>query len=44
MSQCTHETADVVLNGSGEPVRLICRCGREWRLLPVELRVTVSPP
>ena len=36
---CTHEDAAVVMNAVGEPVRLICPCGREWRVLPIEWEV-----
>lgn len=44
MSTCDHSSATPVLNASGEPVRLICLCGREWRVLPIELKVLVTPP
>lgn len=39
MTACSHEAAAVVKNATGEPVRLICPCGREWRILPVEWEV-----
>lgn len=36
---CTHRAAEPVFNEAGEPVRLICPCGREWRVLPIEMQV-----
>lgn len=39
---CDHAAAAQVHNGAGEPVRLICPCGREWRCLPAEWAVQVT--
>lgn len=40
---CTHRVFDVVANAAGEPVRMICpSCGRNWRVLPDHLKVTVA--
>jgi len=36
---CTHPSPAPVFNATGEPVRLICSCGREWRVIPVEMKV-----
>lgn len=36
---CMHPSPALVLNAVGEPVRLLCRCGREWRILPIEMKV-----
>lgn len=42
MTTCDHAAAAQVHNGAGEPVRLICPCGRVWRVLPVEWAVQVT--
>lgn len=39
MNACAHTTPALVHNASGEPVRLLCPCGREWRVLPIEMKV-----
>lgn len=39
MTACAHSIPDLVLNADGEPVRLICSCGREWRVIPIEMKV-----
>lgn len=36
---CAHPTPEVITNADGEPVRLLCPCGREWRVLPIEMKV-----
>lgn len=43
MTACAHDRAEIVLNASGEPVRLLCPCGREWRVLPIEMTVRRVP-
>lgn len=39
MTNCGHASPSVVTNAAGEPVRLICPCGREWRVIPIEMKV-----
>lgn len=41
-ARCAHASPAVVHNAAGEPVRLVCGCGRNWRVLPVEWAVTVT--
>lgn len=36
---CAHANLSPVFNAAGEPVRLLCQCGREWRVLPIEMTV-----
>lgn len=44
MTPCPHTAPAPVFNASGEPVRLICACGREWRVLPIELEIHTRRP
>jgi hypothetical protein len=43
MTACAHDRAEIVLNAAGEPVRLLCPCGREWRVVPIEWDVQILP-
>lgn len=41
-TRCAHASPVVVHNAVGEPVRLVCACGRNWRVLPIEWDVQVT--
>lgn len=41
---CAHTSPAGAHNATGEPVRLICACGRNWRVLPTEWDVQVTTP
>lgn len=42
-TRCFHAEPALVHNAQRVPVRLVCSCGEEWRVVPVDALVTLNP-